>query len=802
MDVGSEISSKIQLAIKAKLIEINAYVDDELPDYIMIMIANRKPEEQMADALSLFLGDNSKDFTKWLYQLLNSLHKKSSAKETKVVVDTKINQNAKSSDTDKDEKKEHDSVKPSRWDVKKHVKRKSNSQPEPEEADTTAKVISSKEAVIEILPEKNDLFDEELLGGAELSSKSRTQSLPIETEFVVKPVPPPTKSTIKLASASSKEDVKSQTSKKSEKSSPEKKRKNSSDQQSKDSQSHSHSEKSKSNHKRSVAVKTKEKAKRVSTGDREFVSQYAPAKSKKKKLKRAKEKDDDVVYKEKSVREWDKDKGREWDKDKMRNWDKDKGREWDKDKGREPFRYSHSDSKKSLYQEKPELHSVKSRVSSLVSSTVTVPKDSLYESEDSDNEVVQSSSVISKVAVPQRRSRLPPSRQANRSLLLKAVSEAESSIKKHILAKKYIEPDTEEAFKTKVEKHKRIALGNVVKRTERPIEPKSVKSNISSKLLRQTNLLKPLNDDESVTKKRIKRKNLESSISYEDDLLHKNIVRSTDIENEFLNTERNNVNVQQMGDSRRIISRNQSTEKKLLVRRSKAIDVMSQQDSRKLLLKKSPKQNVEVSEEKRPIKRSRKPSEDIQSSSDSASPMQLKKKRSPSPCFIVTLDGSSSSHKHDDQALPVKKPKVVSKSEEKQLIACSKKANSILPKSEKESNVLEDKPSTAAHSTSASSDTNLSEQELDNMRAKLLAMQEQAKKLKEMQTKRQEQLQLKLSTGKANGQSVVKPVNYSVHLANVHFSATVKQISEHFSICGKVTRVTILKDKFTGHPKG
>ncbi len=40
--------------------------DDELPDYIMVMIANKRSQIQMIDDLNLFLGDNSKLFCEWL----------------------------------------------------------------------------------------------------------------------------------------------------------------------------------------------------------------------------------------------------------------------------------------------------------------------------------------------------------------------------------------------------------------------------------------------------------------------------------------------------------------------------------------------------------------------------------------------------------------------------------------------------------------------------------------------------------------------------------------------------------------
>ncbi|KAL4237740.1 hypothetical protein ACF0H5_002453 [Mactra antiquata] len=73
MEIGNEISQKIRSAIKAKLIEQGAYVDDELPDYIMVMVANKKSQKQMTDDLSLFLGANTEKFTSWLHSLLKKL---------------------------------------------------------------------------------------------------------------------------------------------------------------------------------------------------------------------------------------------------------------------------------------------------------------------------------------------------------------------------------------------------------------------------------------------------------------------------------------------------------------------------------------------------------------------------------------------------------------------------------------------------------------------------------------------------------------------------------------------------------
>ncbi|KAJ7499147.1 hypothetical protein FB451DRAFT_1014986 [Mycena latifolia] len=42
----------------------------------------------------------------------------------------------------------------------------------------------------------------------------------------------------------------------------------------------------------------------------------------------------------------------------------------------------------------------------------------------------------------------------------------------------------------------------------------------------------------------------------------------------------------------------------------------------------------------------------------------------------------------------------------------------------------------------------------------------------------------------------------SVYVGNVDYSATPEEIQGHFQACGTINRVTILCDKFTGHPKG
>ncbi|CDZ98061.1 Splicing factor RNPS1, SR protein superfamily [Phaffia rhodozyma] len=42
----------------------------------------------------------------------------------------------------------------------------------------------------------------------------------------------------------------------------------------------------------------------------------------------------------------------------------------------------------------------------------------------------------------------------------------------------------------------------------------------------------------------------------------------------------------------------------------------------------------------------------------------------------------------------------------------------------------------------------------------------------------------------------------SIYVGNVDYGATPEEIQGHFAACGQINRVTILCDKFTGHPKG
>ncbi|CAG5083304.1 Oidioi.mRNA.OKI2018_I69.PAR.g10341.t1.cds [Oikopleura dioica] len=73
MQASAEISHKVRLAIKTKLTELGAYVDDELPDYVLVMVANRRGRADMKKELELFLGDATDRFCTWLFGVLDRL---------------------------------------------------------------------------------------------------------------------------------------------------------------------------------------------------------------------------------------------------------------------------------------------------------------------------------------------------------------------------------------------------------------------------------------------------------------------------------------------------------------------------------------------------------------------------------------------------------------------------------------------------------------------------------------------------------------------------------------------------------
>jgi polyadenylate-binding protein 2 len=81
------------------------------------------------------------------------------------------------------------------------------------------------------------------------------------------------------------------------------------------------------------------------------------------------------------------------------------------------------------------------------------------------------------------------------------------------------------------------------------------------------------------------------------------------------------------------------------------------------------------------------------------------------------------------------------------------------------------------------------------MKRRVAEMEEEAARLREMQTALEQQSH-ELSDNKEDVDS------RSIFVGNVDYMASPEDIQAHFQSCGSINRVTILLDKFTGHPKG
>uniref|UniRef100_A0A8C8XJW6 Zinc finger CCCH domain-containing protein 14 n=1 Tax=Panthera leo TaxID=9689 RepID=A0A8C8XJW6_PANLE len=186
MEIGTEISRKIRSAIKGKLQELGAYVDEELPDYIMVMVANKKSQDQMTEDLSLFLGNNTIRFTVWLHGVLDKLRSVTTDPSSLKSSDTNIFDNNVSSNKSSfgrgDERRHEAAVPPLAVASTRPEKRDSRVSTSSQEQKATnvrqtyddgaaTRLMSTvkplrepapSEDVIDIKPEPDDLIDEDL----------------------------------------------------------------------------------------------------------------------------------------------------------------------------------------------------------------------------------------------------------------------------------------------------------------------------------------------------------------------------------------------------------------------------------------------------------------------------------------------------------------------------------------------------------------------------------------------------------------------------------------------------------------
>ncbi|KAJ3188276.1 cytoplasmic RNA-binding protein [Gaertneriomyces sp. JEL0708] len=90
------------------------------------------------------------------------------------------------------------------------------------------------------------------------------------------------------------------------------------------------------------------------------------------------------------------------------------------------------------------------------------------------------------------------------------------------------------------------------------------------------------------------------------------------------------------------------------------------------------------------------------------------------------------------------------------------------------------------------------DKEVEAMKQRIREMEEEAQKLREMQAQVEKEMNMS-----ANGDDIKEDVDArSIYIGNVDYSATPEEIQTHFQSCGTINRVTILCDKWSGHPKG
>jgi RNA recognition motif. (a.k.a. RRM, RBD, or RNP domain) len=92
--------------------------------------------------------------------------------------------------------------------------------------------------------------------------------------------------------------------------------------------------------------------------------------------------------------------------------------------------------------------------------------------------------------------------------------------------------------------------------------------------------------------------------------------------------------------------------------------------------------------------------------------------------------------------------------------------------------------------------TSTVQEEIAAMKRRVAEMESEAAKLREMQS----QLDQQSETLHREDREDVDA--RSIFVGNVDYGATPEEIQAHFQTAGSINRVTILLDKFTGHPKG
>merc|ERR1719327_1759404 len=93
----------------------------------------------------------------------------------------------------------------------------------------------------------------------------------------------------------------------------------------------------------------------------------------------------------------------------------------------------------------------------------------------------------------------------------------------------------------------------------------------------------------------------------------------------------------------------------------------------------------------------------------------------------------------------------------------------------------------------AGADMTSADAEIEEMQRKVQEMEEEAEKLKQLTDSVEEH---------GDGPNREEIDKRSVYIGQVDYGSTPEELQEHFKSCGQISRITILVDKYTGHPKG
>ncbi|NWV52023.1 EPA2A protein, partial [Daphoenositta chrysoptera] len=108
--------------------------------------------------------------------------------------------------------------------------------------------------------------------------------------------------------------------------------------------------------------------------------------------------------------------------------------------------------------------------------------------------------------------------------------------------------------------------------------------------------------------------------------------------------------------------------------------------------------------------------------------------------------------------------------------------------------------------------------ELEAIKAKLREIEKEDERLKELQLEAENHLLMSSEADRCpsvhdkslfstalfplTAKEKVEADQRSIYVGNVDYGGTAEELESHFNSCGHINRVTILCDKFSGHPKG